>query len=168
MANLGMTFDATTVDPTSEWKPIPAGEYVVQAVASEMKYTKDGNGQYLELEFQIMEGDQQGRSHIERLNLHNNNQQTVDIAQRTLSSICHALGKMTVNDSDELHFQPMTAVIRVSPRKNEPSKLENKVFYKALEQKAAAPRQQTAPRPAAPQAPANRSTGNTPPWRKSA
>jgi hypothetical protein len=173
-----MTFDATTVEPTSEWKPIPAGDYVVQVVASEMKYTKDGNGQYLELDFQIMEGDQQGRSHIERLNLHNSNQTTVDIAQRTLSSICHAIGKMTVNDSEELHFQPMIASVRVSPRKNEPTKLENKVNYKALEERPAAPRPQAPARPAAPRpqaparpaptAPAARSTGNTPPWRKTA
>jgi len=37
----------------------------------------------------------------------------VEIAQRTLSAICHAIGKLSVQDSEELHMQPMTAVVAV-------------------------------------------------------
>lgn len=116
MAQLG--FDATQVQPNEPFEVIPAGKYKVQIVASEMRPTKDGNGSYLWLELDILEGECQGRKLWDRLNLSNPNQQAVEIAQRTLSAICHATGKVKVQDSEELHFIPMIATVRVRPAGN--------------------------------------------------
>lgn len=44
MANLGATFDATTVDPTSSYDLFPPGRYVVQIVQSEMRPHRNGQG----------------------------------------------------------------------------------------------------------------------------
>ena len=99
MANLGATFDATTVDPATGFELLPPAKYVVQIVSSEMRPTKDGGGQYLWLELDVLEGPLSGRKLFDRLNLVNASAQTVEIAQRTLSAICHATGRMQVQDS---------------------------------------------------------------------
>jgi hypothetical protein len=114
MASIGENFDATTVDPSSSFPVYPAGKYLVEIVASEMQPTKSGEGQYLKLEMAILDGEFQGGKIFDRLNLVNANATAVDIARRTLSAICHAVGEMQVQDSDQLHFKPLVADVRVS------------------------------------------------------
>ena len=118
MANLGATFDATTVDPATGFELFPVGKYVVQIVGSEMRATKDGGGQYLWLELDVLEGPLAGRKLFDRLNLVNASAQTVEIAQRTLSAICHATGRLQVQDSAELHLIPIIADVTIKPPKN--------------------------------------------------
>lgn len=172
MASLGTTFDASTIDPASTFEVLPPGKYVVQIVASEMRPTRDGNGQYLWLELDVLEGQHAGRKLFDRLNLVNGNQQTVEIAQRTLSAICHATGRLQVTDSEELHLIPMLADVTVQPPKNGYGE-SNKVKYRPLERAAgtrpAAPgqaAQPAAPAPAAPQRPAG-GFANAP-WKRTA
>lgn len=115
MSQLPQTFDATQVEPNQPFEVIPAGKYRVQIVASEIRATKNGEGQYLWMELEILDGEHQGRKLWDRLNLWNNNRQAVDIAQRTLSAICHATGQMHVSDTETLHFKPMITTVRVKP-----------------------------------------------------
>ena len=53
-------FDANEVDPTTTFDPLPAGKYVAAVTESEMKPTKSGAGKYLQLTFQILEGEYKG------------------------------------------------------------------------------------------------------------
>lgn len=115
MARLGGTFDASQVEPNQPFEVLPSGKYKVEVVNSEMRPTKDGCGTYLWLEMSILEGEFAGRKLFDRLNLVNGNQQAVDIAQRSLSALCHAVGKLAISDSEELHFQPVIASVRVRP-----------------------------------------------------
>jgi hypothetical protein len=117
MASFGQTFDASSVEPSSSYDVLPPGKYLGQIVASEMRPTKDGTGQYLYLEVDILEGQYAGRKLFDRLNLVNANPDTVEIAKRTLSSICRAVGKMQVSNSEQLHLIPMTLDVRVRPPK---------------------------------------------------
>ena len=146
MANLGTTFDASTVDPSTTYEILPPGQYVVQIVQSEMRPTKSGTGQQLVLELDVLEGAQSGRKLFDRLNLVNPNTQAVEIAQRTLSAICHATGRMQVQDSEELHLVPMLADVTVQPPKNGYGE-SNRIRYRPLERAA-----QPAPQPAQPKA----------------
>ena len=118
MAIFAQTFDANSVEP-SNFDVFPAGKYLAQIVASEMRPTKDGRGQYLFLELDILEGPFAGRKLFDRLNLVNDNPDTVDIATRTLSSICRATGQMQVKDSEQLHLIPLIADVRVRPPKGQ-------------------------------------------------
>ena len=118
MANLG-NFDATQVQPNQPFEVIPGGKYPVQIVASEMRPTKDGSGQYLWLEEEIIDGEFKGRKLWDRLNLSNHNAQAVEIAERALSAICHAVGELHVADSEQLHFKPMVATVRVRPARDQ-------------------------------------------------
>ena len=118
MAIFAQTFDANSVEP-SNFDVFPAGKYLAQIVSSEMRPTKDGRGQYLFLELDILEGPFAGRKLFDRLNLVNDNPDTVDIATRALSSICRAVGKMQVKDSEQLHLIPLIADVRVRPPKGQ-------------------------------------------------
>lgn len=117
MAYFGGSFDASQVEPKGDYRPVPPGEYKVQITSSEFCQTSNGNGHQLKLEMEIIEGDQAGRRLYDRLNLDNPNAQAVEIAQRTLSAICHAVGKLSVQDSEELHMLPMIAVVIVKPER---------------------------------------------------
>jgi hypothetical protein len=156
MAKLGTTFDASSVDPTMPLEALPPGQYLVQIVASEMRPTRDGSGQYLWLELDVLDGDQKGRKLFDRLNLVNANPMAVEIAQRTLSAICHAAGKLQVQDSDELHLIPMMVDVKVRPPKNGYD-ASNKIRYLPLEE--------TSPQPQRPalQAAARQAS---PPWKR--
>ena len=105
MARFDTSFDATSVEPTTAHELLPAGKYRAQIVESEMRVTKNGMGQFLWLMLDILEGEHKGRKIFDQLNLVNPNPTTVEIAQRTLSAICHATGKMHVSDSEELHLR---------------------------------------------------------------
>lgn len=118
MAIFAQTFDANAVEPSS-YDVLPPGKYLSQIVASEMRPTKDGRGQYLFLELDILEGPFAGRKLFDRLNLVNDNPDTVDIATRTLSSICRATGQMQVKDSEQLHLIPLIVDVRVRPPKGQ-------------------------------------------------
>ena len=119
MASLPTTFDAASVEPSAPRELLPPGNYMVQIVRSDMKPTKNGTGQYLELEMAVLDGVHAHARIYDRLNLVNANAQAAEIANRTLSSICHATGKMTVSDSEQLHHISMIATVAVEPAKGE-------------------------------------------------
>jgi hypothetical protein len=108
-------FDANNVEPQAEYVPLPAGWYKAVFTASEEKPTKAQTGSYLQLSAEVIEGEHQGRKLIERLNLNNPNSTAVEIAQRTLSGICRAVGVMTPRDSSDLHDKPFMVKVAVKP-----------------------------------------------------
>lgn len=117
MASLG-NFDASKVEPTTAFDPIPAGKYLATITASEMKPNKAGTGQFLELVFTIIEGEFKNRSLWARLNLDNPNELAVKIARAELSAICRAVGVMAPGDSTELHNLPLVIRVRCKKRKD--------------------------------------------------
>ncbi len=151
MARFDSAFDATGIEPTTGYDVLPAGKYRAQIVESEMRVTRNGMGQFLWLMLDIIEGQYQGRKLFDQLNLVNSNPQTVEIAQRTLSAICHATGKLQVNDSVDLHLVPMTIQVGVKPPKDGYSE-KNTIRYLVPEKAPVAPAYQAAP--AASQTPA--------------
>ena len=96
--------------------PIPSGKYLVIIEESELKETRNGNGEYLELKMQVIDGEYKGRYLWDRLNLKNSNAEAVKMANGTLSSICRAVGVPTPNDSIELHDLPLVARVTLKPR----------------------------------------------------
>jgi hypothetical protein len=125
MANL-QGFDANSVEPADELEPIPAGRYVAVIVDSEMKPTKSGTGNYLQLTFQIVEGEHANRLLWVRLNLDNPNATAVEIARRELSAICRSVGVLVPTDSTDLHNLPCVIHVRVK-RRNDTGELQNEI-----------------------------------------
>jgi hypothetical protein len=142
MANLGRNFDATQVDPTSTFDPIPPGKYPMVFTDSEMKPTSAGTGSYLQLTAEVIDGPSKGRLIWVRLNLDNPNPKTVEIAERELSQICHAVNKLHVQDSVELHDIPFLADVKVRPPKGNYDASNEIKEYQPL---SGQPQQQAAP-----------------------
>ncbi len=117
MANLH-GFNASNVDPAVEFEPIPAGKYLAIITDSEMKPTKNGNGSFLDLTFQVIEGPYKNRLLWARLNLDNPNKQAVEIARAQLSAVCRAVGVMQPKDSLELHNLPLQITVKCKKRED--------------------------------------------------
>jgi len=79
-------FDANQVEPSADFETLPAGKYEAVITESEMKPTKAGTGHYLQLTFQIIEGEFKNRFLWARLNLDNPNATAVQIARAELSA----------------------------------------------------------------------------------
>ena len=113
-----LNFDANQVEPSAGKDPVPAGKYVAAITTSEMKPTKNGAGQYLELEYQIIDGEHKGRKLWSRHTLQHTSAQTVQIARGELSAVCRAIGVMQPKDSAELHNLPMTVTVKLKKRED--------------------------------------------------
>jgi hypothetical protein len=154
MANLN-GFNATEVEPTTSFEPLPAGKYLAAVTESEMKPTKSGSGSYLQLTFTILEGEYKNRVLWARLNLNNPNATAVKIARSELSAICHAVGVMQPRDSVDLHNLPLVITVKLKNR-DDTGELTNEIKGYARKDAAGANGQQ-------PQAPV---ADNTPPWKR--
>jgi hypothetical protein len=115
MANLN-GFNANNVEPADNFDPVPPGKYTAVIVDSQIKPTKSGDGNLLELKFEIIEGEYKGRFVWSRLCLENKNELTVKIAKSQLADICRAVGVMTPADSAQLHNLPMQITVKVRKR----------------------------------------------------
>jgi hypothetical protein len=120
-------FNAQQYDPTQGVGSLPIGKHPVIVESSEVKANKANDGGYLQLNLRIIDGPQQGTTGAYRLNLYHSNQQTVEIAHRQLSAICHVIGVFQVTDSSQLHNLPF--LIEVGPQKNDPQYTEVKKVF---------------------------------------
>ena len=180
MASLNGTFDATGVSPAEPLEVLPPGKYLAQIIQSDMQVTKAGNGQFLRLVFEVLEGQYARRRIFDQLNLVNSNERTVEIARRQLSTICHAVAQMQVTDSEQLHFKPLVITLKVEPAGPDkhgthrearnrvagysPAKEGTGVTAAPPRPAAPAPHSAAAGPPPATQPPA---AAATPPWRRS-
>jgi len=144
-------FNANQVEPTTEFEPIPAGKYLAMVTDSEMKPTKSGSGNYLQLTFQILEGEYKGRFVWARLNLHNDNATAVQIARSELSALCRAVGVMTPTDSVDLHNLPLIITVKCK-RRDDTGDITNEIKGYVKREAATGQPQQAAT--------------TTPPWRR--
>lgn len=144
-------FDANNVEPAADFEPIPAGKYHAAITESETKPTKAGTGHYLQLTFEVLDGEYKGRLLWARLNMDNPNAVAVQIAKAELSSICRAVGVMQPRDSVELHNLPLIVNVRLK-RRSDTGEFGNEIKgYAAKESNAPAPAQVGS---------------DTPPWQK--
>jgi hypothetical protein len=150
---------------------------------TEKKKNGTGIGEFLKLEFQIVEGPNTGAHLWERFNLVNENTTAVDIAFRELGALCRALGLPTIPaDTAELVNKPVVLDVGIEHRKDPVTKKpdltkdpQNKIkaylpastWNAAAAAAAPAPAAYTPPAAATPAAtPAARPAGGKPPWAK--
>ena len=107
-----LNFNAEDVAPSTGFEAIPAGKYTAVITESELKPTKSGSGQYLELTFEIIDGEFKNRKLWARLNLENQNSEAVRIARAELSAICRAVNVMRLHETSELHNLPLVVSVK--------------------------------------------------------
>lgn len=116
-------FDAQThvAPPSPSREPLPRGMYQVIVMASDLKSTQAGTGQFIELTLQVIDGEHSGRRVWDRLNVSNPNKQAEDIALRQLQELCLACGVTAMTTTEQLHDIPVMAEIdldRKDPSRN--------------------------------------------------
>ncbi|KAB1068883.1 DUF669 domain-containing protein [Methylobacterium planeticum] len=115
MAYLGNTFDPNEVpEDERSFEPMPEGDYNVQIVESEIAPTKSG-GDMLKLTLEVIDGQFANRKVWDNLNIRNSNAVAQGIAQRALADICAATNTGPITDSEELHFKPFVATLKIEP-----------------------------------------------------
>lgn len=147
-------FNAGSVEPAKPRTTLPAGKYKCVITSSGEQPTKAMTGTMLKLQLQVIDGPHQGAMVFDQLNLNNPSATAMEMAQRTLSAICHAVGVIMPQDSSDLHNKPLMVVVRLENSKDYGA--QNKVSgYEPCEGGSAAAA--TAP-VAAP--------SNVPPWKR--
>ena len=89
------------------FEPIPAGKYTVRGDATDLKPTKNGTGQYIEVEFVVLGPRFQGRKLFGRHNIVNNSAESMRIGRQQVKSLMVAGGMSQeqinrFNDTDQL------------------------------------------------------------------
>ncbi len=105
-------------NPSHSRAPLPKGIYPVIVLDSGIKATRKGDGHYIELTMQVIDGQFAGRRYWERLNVSNPNKQAEDIALARLQSLCQAVGVPNMKDTSELHDKPFSIELDID-RKDE-------------------------------------------------
>lgn len=117
MAQLIQAFNAQQYDPSQSVGGLPVGKHPVVVESSEVKANAKNDGGYLQLNLKIIDGPAAGTTGAYRLNLYHSSQQTVEIAHRQLSAVCHVVGVFNVQDSAQLHNIPF--MVEVGLQKGE-------------------------------------------------
>jgi len=156
MANLA--FNTAGVDTSDNFSPIPAGDYNVMVVESDILDTKAGTGTYIKLQMKVLDGPHANRVLFHNIPVTNPNQTAVEIGQKHLAQLCQAAGLAAIADTQDLHNKPVTAKVKVKkdPEYGDSNEvLSYKPVTGGVATPAAAPtQQQTQAAPAQ----------NTPPW----
>jgi len=114
-------------------------------------------GSYLQLTIEVIDGQHAGRKVFDRLNLKNPNSVAVEIAQRSLSSICRSIGVNNPKDSMELRDKPLMVKLAVKPADGQYGASNDIKEYAATGGATASP---------APAAAAATGGTATPPWKR--
>jgi hypothetical protein len=123
-------FDLNEVKESSGFSPLPSGEYTAIVASETMKTTQSGNGEYLALQIQIIEGEYADRKIFENLNIHNANEQAEQIARSNLKALGIACGLPgDFSDTSDLLDRPF--IVRLGIDRKDPDR--NRVMgYRAI------------------------------------
>lgn len=133
MALLDMGFDVNELPVAdSDYAPIQDGWYRANISIADIKATKDGTGQYINLTYDIVAPTNAGRKVFGMINVRNKSSKAEEIGRQQLGSLMRAIGLAKVNDTDEL--LGATLEIKVATEKSEGYEPRNVVKgYKAVE-----------------------------------
>lgn len=110
-----LQFDARNIAPDDgQMDPVPAGWYYAQVIESKIEPTKDGNGTKLVMLFSLLEGKYANRKIYNNFNIRNPNAIAEQIAFKQLSALCHAVERLVVQDTQELHGIPFKVKLAVT------------------------------------------------------
>lgn len=99
-----LQFNASEVAPWTQGAfNFPLGDYPFAITAAEVKAVKNKpNSGLLELTLTVTDGPYRGQTHITRFNLFNENETSRRIAHQQLSSVCHVIGRLHIQDTQQL------------------------------------------------------------------
>jgi hypothetical protein len=140
-------------EPTNDYSPIPAGDYVATIKDAELKITKSGTGQYIKLKLEVVAPSSTGRVLFSNLNIRNDNETAQNIGMAQLGSIMRAAGIASVSNPEQLVGTTIGIKVTIKEAQNGYEAQNEVKAYKAVGNA-----------PAVAQTAANVATKGTPPW----
>jgi hypothetical protein len=157
MGNLSSIFDGMGTKPENDYSPLPEGNYKVEIVKADVKETKDGTGNYINVQYKVVDGPCANRVFFGMVNIKNKNPEAQRIGQEQFYNLRTACGLQKVTDTDQLIGY--TIEVSLGIKKSEQYGDQNNI--KKFSAIAGAPKPAAVPTPTAPTAPAG-----APPWAK--
>jgi hypothetical protein len=118
--NNNINFKASDHEPLAPRTAYPAGVYVGRAIKSEKKPNNAQNGELIAWEFEFLApAHVAGKIYYENMNIVNQNPTAVEIANRALSSLCHATGVMDLQNTDQLLNIPIGINLGINKKSGE-------------------------------------------------
>ena len=102
MAQLSQTFSRDELPASGGFEPIPAGWYDVTVTGAELKDTKAGDGQYINVQYTVLGPEYQGRVLFGLINIRNASTKAQEIGLSNLNALMSAIGLEKVQDTDQL------------------------------------------------------------------
>lgn len=134
--------------PSTAADVLPAAEYVVKVVGGEMKDTKNRDGQYLEVDMEVVEGDYTGSVIRDRFNLKNKSDEAVRIAKSQFAALREATGVLEPEDIADFRGIRFRVVLRLEKWQDDPPRWSNRVQrYLKNDGSSATPAQTNSPKP---------------------
>jgi len=166
MAFLGETYDANELPQgNGNYDVLPAGWYDATVTQAELCDTKNGNGQYIKVRYDITGPAHQGRVVFGNLNIKNASSKAEEIGRQQLGELMRSIGLAKVTDTDQLIGGQLQIKLSIRPADGQYEAQNEVKGFKSLTGSvpAAAPAAKTeAPAQAAPAA----SGKSAPPWAK--
>ena len=116
--NRSKPFKAVDHDDMNSFDPIADGWYNAEITKSTYKENSKKTGHNANLTFNILEGKAKGRLMFVNLSLDNPSQETVQMAEKELATICRAIGVAGIEDTEDLHGKPMQIKVVGKPASN--------------------------------------------------
>ena len=112
-------FDAQAIDTTDNFAPIPEGTYRVLVASAEEKPTASGNGQGLNVQYEVVEGTHKGRKLFHWINLRNPNKMAEEIGHKELARLCLATNVPQPRSCAEFCGKLIQVTVKVGERNGE-------------------------------------------------
>lgn len=110
------TFNAE--EHKQESQLLPIAPYKLAATKAEVKNSDDGLKRGIKLEYDVQEGQYQGRKVFEYINLKHPTEMAEKIGKATLGDLCRAIGRATISSENDLIGIPFMANVVVVEGKN--------------------------------------------------
>jgi hypothetical protein len=99
---VAFNFDATDVNNCDSPDPLPEGRYRVKIIETEMKPMRSGQGRYLQLALQVVDGPRAQHILWDRISVESRSQTVARIAKAELAAICRAVNRLKLQETSDL------------------------------------------------------------------
>ena len=112
-------FNASNVDTTDNFAPIPEGVYRALVASAEERPTKASGGLGLNVQYEVVEGTHKGRKLFHWINLRNNNKTAEEIGHKELARLCLATNVPQPRSPAEFCGKLIQVSVKVTERDGE-------------------------------------------------
>lgn len=119
MSKLPKAFKRKDYGEMSDFSAIAKGDYIVKITKSEYKANSKKNGHFIALVLEVQNKPHKGHKVFVNLNVDNPSDTAIEMANNELATICDAIGKASIKDTDELMGKMMIATLKIKDDKNE-------------------------------------------------